>query len=44
VEVLGMLKWYAFIIPQPGRYVGHNPLARFAMFFGFMMLTAVHGA
>jgi Ni/Fe-hydrogenase 1 B-type cytochrome subunit len=38
-EVLTMLKWYTFLIPQPGRYVGHNPLARLAMFFGFMMLS-----
>ena len=39
VEVWGMLKWYAFIAARPGRYVGHNPLARFAMFFGFFLLT-----
>lgn len=39
LEVLTMLKWYAFLIPRPGRYVGHNPLARFAMFSGFLMLT-----
>ncbi len=38
-EVLGMLKWYAFLSPRPGRYVGHNPLARFAMFFGFFLIT-----
>jgi len=35
-EIIGMLKWYAFISPRPGRYVGHNPLARFAMVFGFV--------
>ncbi len=40
VEVWGMVKWYAFISARPGRYVGHNPLARFAMFFGFFVLTA----
>lgn len=40
VEVLGMLKWYAFLTERPGRYVGHNPLARFAMVFSFL-LTAV---
>lgn len=40
VEVLGMLKWYAFLTARPGRYVGHNPLARFAMVFSFL-LTAV---
>ena len=38
-EVLTMFKWYAFLIPRPGRYVGHNPLARLAMFAGFLMLT-----
>jgi Ni/Fe-hydrogenase 1 B-type cytochrome subunit len=38
-EVLTMFKWYAFLIPRPGRYVGHNPLARLAMFSGFLMLT-----
>ena len=38
-ELVGMLKWYAFIAPRPGRFVGHNPLARFAMVFGFMVLA-----
>jgi Ni/Fe-hydrogenase 1 B-type cytochrome subunit len=37
-EVLTMLKWYAFLIPQPSRYVGHNPLARFAMVTGFLVV------
>lgn len=40
VEVLGMIKWYAFLAPRPGRYVGHNPAARFAMFAMFL-LTAL---
>jgi len=35
----GMLKWYAFLAPRPGRFVGHNPLARFAMVFGFVLVT-----
>ena len=35
----GMLKWYAFLAPRPGRFVGHNPLARFAMVFGFVLTT-----
>lgn len=39
VEVWGMLKWYAFIADRPGRYVGHNPLARFAMFFVYLLGT-----
>lgn len=34
-----MLKWYAFLTPSPGRFVGHNPLARFAMVFGFLLLA-----
>lgn len=38
-EVFTMIKWYAFLIPRPGRYVGHNPLARLAMFGCFLMLT-----
>ncbi|HSI57822.1 MAG TPA: Ni/Fe-hydrogenase, b-type cytochrome subunit [Ideonella sp.] len=39
VESWGMLKWYAFVAARPGRYVGHNPLARFAMFFLFLFTT-----
>ena len=39
VGLLGMLKWYAFLSPRPGRFVGHNPLARFAMVFGFLALA-----
>ncbi|GAB4210212.1 MAG: Ni/Fe-hydrogenase, b-type cytochrome subunit [Tibeticola sp.] len=38
-EVITMLKWYGFLIPQPSRYVGHNPLARAAMFFGFLFIS-----
>ncbi|MBU6259310.1 MAG: Ni/Fe-hydrogenase, b-type cytochrome subunit [Burkholderiales bacterium] len=38
-EVGTMLKWYLFLIPRPNRYVGHNPLARTAMFFGYLCLT-----
>lgn len=38
-EVLTMLKWYGFLIPRPSRYVGHNPLARAAMFLGFFCLS-----
>ena len=41
IELLGMLKWYAFLTPRPGRFVGHNPLARFAMFFGFLSIVTV---
>jgi len=38
-EVFTMLKWYAFLIPQPSQYVGHNPLARAAMFLGFFLFS-----
>lgn len=38
-EVGKMLKWYAFLIPQPNQYVGHNPMARLAMFFGFFLFS-----
>lgn len=38
-EVARMLKWYAFLIPRPGQYVGHNPMARLAMFFGYFCLS-----
>ena len=37
LEVWSMIKWYAFVSPRPGRYVGHNPLARLAMFFLFLL-------
>ncbi len=38
-EVLTMLKWYAFLVPQPNQYVGHNPMARLAMFVGYLLVT-----
>lgn len=38
-EMLSMLKWYAFLSKRPNRYVGHNPMARFAMFFVFFLTT-----
>jgi Ni/Fe-hydrogenase 1 B-type cytochrome subunit len=31
--------WYAFLRPRPNQYVGHNPLARLAMFFGYLLLS-----
>jgi Ni/Fe-hydrogenase 1 B-type cytochrome subunit len=39
-EVATMLQWYAFLRRAPNRYVGHNPLARMAMFAVFL-LTAI---
>ncbi len=38
-EVFAMLAWYAFLRPRPNQYVGHNPAARLAMFFGYLLLT-----
>jgi len=37
-EVFTMMKWYSFVIKRPSRYVGHNPLARAAMFVLFFLL------
>lgn len=36
-DVWGMIKWYCFISSRPGQYIGHNPLARFAMFMMFLV-------
>lgn len=36
-DVLAMMQWYALASPRPGQFIGHNPLARFAMFFGFLV-------
>ena len=38
-EVFRMGLWYLFIVPRPNQYVGHNPLARLAMFGGYLMLS-----
>lgn len=38
-EVFAMAAWYLFLRPRPNQYVGHNPLARLMMFFGFLTLT-----
>jgi Ni/Fe-hydrogenase 1 B-type cytochrome subunit len=38
-EVQAMAAWYLFLRPRPNQYVGHNPLARLAMFFGYLLLT-----
>lgn len=38
-EMMAMLRWYTFLRPYPSRYVGHNPLARFAMFFGVFLMS-----
>jgi len=36
-DVWAMLKWYGFASPRPAQYIGHNPMARFAMFFFFLV-------
>lgn len=38
-DVWGMLKWYGFMSERPGQFIGHNPLARLAMFFAFFLPT-----
>lgn len=38
-EMKAMLKWYAFLSKWPNRYVGHNPMARFAMFFVYLFCS-----
>jgi len=40
-ELFTMLKWYAFVIGRPSRYVGHNPMARLAMFSGFLLVCVL---
>ncbi len=32
-----MLKWYTFSLSKPNRYLGHNPMARMAMFGYFLI-------
>jgi Ni/Fe-hydrogenase 1 B-type cytochrome subunit len=36
-EVWREFRWYAFLETTPNKYVGHNPLAQFAMFFMFTL-------
>ncbi len=36
-EVLHEIRWYLFLERRPKLYVGHNPLAQLAMFFGFTL-------
>jgi Ni/Fe-hydrogenase 1 B-type cytochrome subunit len=31
------LRWYMFLVKQPRKYVGHNPLAHLFMFFGITL-------
>lgn len=36
-DVWDMALWYAMVSPRPGQYIGHNPMARFSMFFFFLL-------
>ncbi|MDD5331126.1 MAG: Ni/Fe-hydrogenase, b-type cytochrome subunit [Sulfuricella sp.] len=36
-ELLFELRWYLFLEPDPKKYVGHNPLGQFMMFFMLML-------
>jgi Ni/Fe-hydrogenase 1 B-type cytochrome subunit len=36
-EILHEIKWYLFLVDEPKKYVGHNPLAQFSMFFLFTL-------
>ena len=44
-ELIYELRWYMFMVKEPKKYVGHNPMAHAAMFFfmtlgiSFMMIT-----
>ena len=38
-ELFAMLAWYGFLRAYPNRYVGHNPLARLAMFCGYLLMS-----
>jgi Ni/Fe-hydrogenase 1 B-type cytochrome subunit len=38
-EALYELAWYLFLVKEPKKYVGHNPLANLAMFVLFTLLT-----
>jgi Ni/Fe-hydrogenase 1 B-type cytochrome subunit len=38
--VLLEARWYAFLEPEPKKYIGHNPLAQITMFVMFTVFTA----
>jgi Ni/Fe-hydrogenase 1 B-type cytochrome subunit len=35
--LLQELRWYFFLVKQPRKYIGHNPLAHLCMFFGITL-------
>lgn len=40
-ELVHEIRWYAFLETRPKKYVGHNPLARFAMVTGFTTMIVI---
>jgi len=40
-ELFYELRWYFFMEEEPKKYVGHNPLAHFIMFFLFTLMMAL---
>ena len=38
-ELLFEFRWYFFLEKEPKKYVGHNPLAQFFMFFSITVMT-----
>jgi len=40
-EVWFEVKWYAFLEREPKKYIGHNPMAQFAMFFMLVIPTVL---
>ena len=36
------LRWYLFLVKEPKKYVGHNPLAQLMMFLFFTIGAVVH--
>ena len=40
-ELFYELRWYFFIEKEPKKYVGHNPLAHFVMFFAFTLMMVL---
>ena len=40
-EILHEIKWYLFLVKEPKKYVGHNPLAQLMMFL-FFTIGAVY--
>jgi len=37
--IIYSVRWYLFLVREPRKYIGHNPLATLGMHFGFIWLT-----